>query len=92
MEYWTANQLKIPKLVFGTFELKQEKAVSAVQQALKCGLRHIDTAQIYQTETQVGKAIKESSIPREDNFFNYKNMERFFKSQKGKKKLSRQFK
>ena len=85
MEYWTKDQLKMPKLAFGTYKLKPEEAVLAVQQALKFGLRHIDTAQIYQTETQVGKAIKESSIPRESIFLTTKIWRDFLKAKEVKK-------
>lgn len=72
MEYWIKNQLQIPKLGFGTFMLKKELAVVVVKQALEIGFRHIDTAQIYFNEEEVGTAIKESPIPREDIFLTTK--------------------
>ena len=72
MEYWDNNQIKIPKLGFGTSMLKGAEAVSAIQTALEAGLRHIDTAQIYFNEEAVGTAIKESSISRENIFLTTK--------------------
>ena len=72
MEYWTTNQLKIPKLGFGTFMLKKEEAVTIIKQALEIGFRHIDTAQIYFNEEEVGTAIKESPISREEIFLTTK--------------------
>lgn len=72
MKYWIKNQLKVPKLGFGTFKLEGEMATRAVKQALEVGLRHIDTAQIYQNEAAVGLAMKKSPVPREDIFLTTK--------------------
>ncbi len=73
MDYWLGKKtpeknLKIPKLGFGTWQIKGEDCTSAVQKALEVGYRHIDTAQIYQNEEFVGKALNSSHIPREDLF------------------------
>lgn len=70
MEYWTEkNQnIKVPKLGFGTYRLLRQSAVSAVEAALKTGFRHIDTAQIYCNEREVGEGIRLSKIPREEIF------------------------
>ncbi|QIX01536.1 hypothetical protein AMS68_007053 [Peltaster fructicola] len=57
----------IPALGFGTWQDKDAQE-SAVLTALKAGYRHIDTARVYGTEPAVGKAIKESGIPREEIF------------------------
>jgi alcohol dehydrogenase (NADP+) len=61
----------IPAIGFGTWQDKddQEKAVA---EALKAGYTHIDTAHIYGTEPMVGKAIKESGIPRSELFITTK--------------------
>ena len=72
MEYWSHNQFIIPKVGFGTYQLKNQLAVSAVKTALKLGLRHIDTAQIYDNESEVGQGIRESKIPREKIFLTTK--------------------
>ncbi len=70
MEYKKLNNnLKIPLLGFGTWQLKPIfEAPQAVAAALEVGYRHIDTAHIYFNEGSVGKAIKESGIEREDIF------------------------
>ena len=72
MEYWIKNHVKVPKLGFGTYRLRGDLAVSAVREALNLGLRHIDTAQIYSNEQEVGTALREFSIPREDIFLTTK--------------------
>jgi len=69
MLYWTnKNGTKVPKLGFGTWLIKGTQCVNAVEVALDIGYRHIDTAQIYENETEVGQAIKNSSVLREDIF------------------------
>ena len=72
MEYWQNHQIKIPKLGFGTYMLKGDLAITATQTALKVGYRLIDTAQIYFNEAEVGTAIKQSLIPRQDIFLTTK--------------------
>ena len=73
MKYWSGQRaLKVPKLGFGTYQLKGESAVLAVQTALELGLRHIDTASIYDNEEEVGTALQLSSVPREDIFLTTK--------------------
>ena len=62
------NGLKIPVVGLGTFRAKENEAYEAVKHALKVGYRHIDTAAIYRNEHEVGRAIKDSGIPREDIF------------------------
>lgn len=67
----------IPALGFGTFEADDKLLASggvkqAVLEALKAGYRHIDTATIYGCEKDVGDAIKESGIPREEIFITTK--------------------
>lgn len=63
------NGITIPKLGFGTWQSKDgEEAYQAVREALRVGYRHIDTAAIYGNEESVGRAIKDSGIPREQIF------------------------
>lgn len=88
MEYWIRDHLKAPKLGFGTYMLKKESAVEGVKQALKVGFRHIDTAQIYFNEGEVGSAIKESSVRREDIFLTTK----IWKDSLTEKKVKKTFK
>jgi diketogulonate reductase-like aldo/keto reductase len=66
------NGLKMPQLGFGVWQVEDEQAAAAVATALKVGYRSIDTAMIYQNEKGVGKAIKESSVPREELFITTK--------------------
>ena len=68
MEYITLNNgLKMPSLGFGTFGLAADgTAKRCVLAALKAGYRHIDTAHGYLNEREVGEAIRESGVKRED--------------------------
>ena len=69
VEYFVIqNKTKVPKLGFGTWLLKGTQCVKAVQAALSTGYRHIDTAQIYGNESEVGEAIKKSGIARDQLF------------------------
>ncbi|MCM5703884.1 2,5-didehydrogluconate reductase DkgB [Larsenimonas salina] len=56
----------VPAIGFGTYRLTGEQAYKAVQQALEIGYRHIDTAAFYENERDVGRAIKDSGLARED--------------------------
>ena len=58
----------MPLLGFGTWQLHSEAAVSATAAALEAGYRHIDTAAVYDNEGEVGRALKESGVPRDDVF------------------------
>lgn len=61
------NGLWMPRFGIGTFNVPDDNvAEDAVAYALKCGYRHIDTAHAYRVERGVGRAIKESGIPREE--------------------------
>lgn len=60
------KSLTVPPLGFGTFALKEQVAEQAVETALEVGYRHIDTAQMYDNERPVGRAIASSGISRED--------------------------
>ena len=63
------NGLEIPLLGFGTFKSADgEEAYQSTLAAIKAGYRHIDTAAVYKNEVSVGKAIKDSGIPREELF------------------------
>jgi 2,5-diketo-D-gluconate reductase B len=58
----------IPLLGLGTYPLAGDEAVRAVSMALEIGLRHIDTAQMYGNERDIGKALRASGLPRSDLF------------------------
>lgn len=66
------NGVKMPFLGFGVYQIPKEDTKQAVLEALKVGYRHIDTAQSYFNEAEVGEAISESGIPREEIFLTTK--------------------
>ncbi|MFZ2464759.1 MAG: aldo/keto reductase [Caldibacillus thermoamylovorans] len=73
MDYITLNNgLKMPQLGFGVWQVSDEQATPAVKKALEVGYRSIDTAMIYGNEKGVGRAIKESNVPREELFITTK--------------------
>lgn len=73
MQYVTlTNGVKMPQLGFGVYQISKQECEQCVLNALKVGYRHIDTAQIYQNEEEVGKAIAKSGIPRKDIFITSK--------------------
>lgn len=63
---------KIPALGFGTYRLKGQIAFDSVMMALEAGYRHVDTAQAYCNEKEVGDAIKAFGISREDIYLTTK--------------------
>jgi len=62
----------LPQPGFGTFRLKDEVVRKAIGDALDLGYRHIDTAQVYDNESDVGQAIANSPVAREDIFLTTK--------------------
>ncbi len=68
------NGVKIPQLGFGTALISEDegKTVDVLLQAIEAGYRHLDTATIYFNEESVGKAIKQSKVPREEFFITTK--------------------
>lgn len=66
------NGAKIPQLGFGTWKLQGQDARNAVGWALEAGYRHLDTATIYGNEQEIGRAIRESGVAREDLFITTK--------------------
>jgi 2,5-diketo-D-gluconate reductase B len=63
-----ASGAKIPLLGLGTWELRGRACVRIVEQALRLGYRHIDTAEIYDNEREVGEGLHASGIKRGDVF------------------------
>lgn len=68
----TANGASIPALGFGTFRIPGPDVLRIVPHALKAGFRHIDTAQIYGNEAEVGEAIAGSGVARGEIFLTTK--------------------
>jgi 2,5-diketo-D-gluconate reductase A len=63
---------EIPVLGFGTWQLTGDQAYRSVRTALDVGYRHIDTATMYKNEREVGRAVADSGVPREDVFITTK--------------------
>ncbi len=76
----TANGASIPALGFGTWRILGNDAVRMVRHALAVGYRHIDTAQIYENEAEVGEGIQTSGVPRADIFLTTKVWVKNFKT------------
>ena len=62
------NGITIPQLGFGVFQIKPEETKQATLAALEVGYRHIDTAEMYGNEKEVGEAVRESRVDRDDVF------------------------
>ncbi|KQU74367.1 2,5-didehydrogluconate reductase [Aminobacter sp. DSM 101952] len=72
MKFVTANGATIPALGFGTFRMPGKEVLEVVPEAIRLGFRHIDTAQIYGNEAEVGQAIQTSGVARSDIFLTTK--------------------
>lgn len=69
MDFVTFNNgVKMPMIGFGTYQMPSRITERCVSDALKIGYRHIDTAQCYGNEREVGNAVKNSGLRREDIF------------------------
>lgn len=68
MQFVEANGARIPAIGLGTWELRGRACARIVEQAIKLGYRHIDTAQMYENERAVGDALRASGINRDDIF------------------------
>jgi 2,5-diketo-D-gluconate reductase B len=72
MQYIGVKGVKVPALGFGTWAVSGSDAYDAARQAFDLGYRHIDTAQIYGNETEIGRAIRDSGIARGEIFLTTK--------------------
>lgn len=73
MNYITLNNgVKMPQLGFGVYQIPPEDTVRSVRTAIDVGYRSIDTAQAYYNEAEVGKAISDCGVPREELFITTK--------------------
>jgi 2,5-diketo-D-gluconate reductase B len=68
MQFVEANGARIPSIGLGTMTLKEAACVEIVQEALRIGYRHLDTAQMYGNEAEVGEGLKASGLPRDQVF------------------------
>ncbi|MFH9662620.1 aldo/keto reductase [Streptomyces sp. NPDC017248] len=62
------NGVQMPALGLGVFQSSPDETIAAVTAALELGYRHIDTAAAYGNEREVGQAIRNSGVPREEIF------------------------
>jgi 2,5-diketo-D-gluconate reductase B len=67
-----ANGAKIPAIGLGTWQLRGRTCARIVEQALRLGYRHIDTAQMYDNEREVGEGLRASGVKRDDVFITTK--------------------
>ena len=67
----------IPQIGFGVFQIDPRDTVRAVSEALEVGYRHIDTAQMYGNEREVGEAVRASGLDRSEVFITSKLSNRF---------------
>ncbi|KAH4040256.1 hypothetical protein HBI24_034930 [Parastagonospora nodorum] len=66
------SKYQIPQIGFGVYLSPPEKCVNSCTKALEAGYRHIDTAQYYANESDVGNAIKQGKVPREEVYITTK--------------------
>jgi diketogulonate reductase-like aldo/keto reductase len=72
MQVIEGHGARIPVIGFGTMTLKEEVCVELVEAALHLGYRHLDTAQMYGNEREVGAGLRASGVRREDVFITTK--------------------
>ena len=71
-KFFTKNNVNIPSIGLGTWDVRGKEGEKTIQLALDLGYRHIDTAQMYENEKEVGNAISDSKIEREEIFITTK--------------------
>jgi len=69
---FSKSGLSIPSIGLGTWELRGQECRRVVREALELGYRHVDTASMYENESEVGQGIIDSGIDREDLFLTTK--------------------
>jgi 2,5-diketo-D-gluconate reductase B len=68
MQTVEANGARIPLLGLGTWDLRGRTCARIVEQALRLGYRHLDTAEMYDNEREVGEGLRASGVPRNEVF------------------------
>jgi diketogulonate reductase-like aldo/keto reductase len=72
MQVVEANGARIPLIGLGTWELRGRSCARIVEQALRLGYRHIDTAEMYDNEREIGEGLRASGVKREQVFITTK--------------------
>ena len=67
-----AGDVEMPLVGLGTWRLHGRAAYEAVRYALEAGYRHLDTATMYRNEAEIGRALRDSGVPREEVFLTTK--------------------
>jgi 2,5-diketo-D-gluconate reductase A len=80
---------QIPQLGFGVFQIEPEDTAEAVSEALEIGYRHIDTAEMYGNEREVGEAIRASGLDRGDVYVTSKLNNAFHEPQDAREAFDR---
>ena len=68
MQFIESNGARIPAIGLGTWELRGRSCARIVEQAIKLGYHHIDTAQVYENEREVGEGLRASGVRRDAVF------------------------
>ena len=72
MEAFQIQGIRLPRLGLGTYRMQGDVCRAAVESALELGYRHIDTAEMYDNEREVGEGLRASGVKREDVFITTK--------------------
>ncbi|MDZ7773921.1 MAG: aldo/keto reductase [Balneolaceae bacterium] len=72
MQYKNIQGIDVPEIGLGTYKLHERECANAVRMALDMGYRHIDTAQMYKNEREIGESMKISNVSREQIFLSTK--------------------
>ena len=72
MKFVEANGARIPLIGLGTWELNGSTCERIVEEALRLGYRHIDTAAMYENEREVGQGVRAAVVPRDEVFITTK--------------------
>ena len=81
--------VRIPQLGFGVFQIKPDETAAAVKGALDIGYRHIDTAEMYGNEREVGEGIRDAGLDRADVFITSKLNNGFHKPDDARRAFDR---
>ncbi|PSP85896.1 aldehyde oxidoreductase [Halobacteriales archaeon QS_1_68_17] len=72
MEYVTAQGVRMPAIGLGTYRLRGRECTETVQRALGMGYRHVDTAEYYDNQAAIGRALADAPVDREEVFLTTK--------------------
>lgn len=72
IHYTLSNGVQVPGVGFGCYKLPEDKGEEVLLSAVQAGYRHFDTASVYGTEEVLGRAVKDSGLPREAFFLTSK--------------------